>query len=374
MYNYYADIVWKINGTLFCSLILVSVVIFICAELEEYFWNKRRRKLLNIKKNVYETILSGKIPSNAVCRPFADLATPELFLDVETNRSMEAVFFNDSERELFKSCFATPEHISRLTKFVKGSRNKWPRIEAILSLGHSQLESVIDTIKGPLLGKDKDTAYFSMIALGQIKTVASARALLERLRKDPSSGYGVASILESYPKDIVDDVIKLTGDRDPMVRFWAVTILSKFASVEHIGKIEKFAADPSAELRAAACDCLGNTGNVEAKPTLLKCLKDDSWLVKKHAIYALEKVMGDKAVPDVIELISSHSWSVIDAVKDVMTKHIKASLPFIEKFIAGHDYITKKYSIIALKSALKDLDPATKASVAKILAKAGEGE
>jgi len=373
MYNYHADIVWKINGALFCSLILVSVVIFIYAEMKEYFWNKRRRKLLNIKKNVYETILTGKTPSKAVCQPFADQATPEQFLDVETNRSMEAVFFNDSERELFKSCFATPEHISRLTKLAKGSRNKWLRIEAILSLGHSQLGSVIDTIRAPLLGKDKDTAYFSMIALGQIKTVASARALLERLRKDPSSGYGVASILESYPKDIAGDVIKLMGDKDPMVRFWAVTILSKFASVEHIRKIEKFAADPSAELRAAVCDCLGNTGNVEAKPALLKCLKDDSWLVRKHAIYAIEKVMGDKAVPDVIELISSPSWSVVDAVKDVMIKHIKASLPFIEKFIAGHDYIPKKYSIIALNTAPKDLDPSTKARVAEILAKLDVG-
>ncbi|MFA6078846.1 MAG: HEAT repeat domain-containing protein [Candidatus Omnitrophota bacterium] len=369
MYNYHADIVWVIDAVLAISLVLTFISIFLTAELREYFWEKRRSRLLKIKNNVSEMILSGKGPSAAVCQPFADEATPEQFLDVETNRSMGAVFFNDSEKQLFKSCFLTPEHIARITKLAKWSGNKWLRIEAILSLGHSQLEPVIDTIRGPLLGRDRDVAHFSMIALGQIKTVASARALLELLKKDPSSGYGVASIIESFPKDITDDVIKLTDDDDPRVRFWAVTIFSRFAAVEHIKKIEEFVKDPNAELRAAACDCLGNTGSREARSALLKCLKDDSWLVKKHAIYALEKVMGDEAIKDVAVLINSSSWSVVDAVKDVMTKHIKASLPFIEGFISGNDYIPKKYSIIILKAAPEGLDPSTKAKAAEILSK-----
>jgi hypothetical protein len=90
--------------------------------------------------------------------------------------------------------------------------------------------------------------------------------------------------------------------------------------------------------------------------------------VKIHAIAALEKVLGDRALPDVIGLINDASWSVVDAVKDVMTKHIKASLPYLEKFIAGKDYVPRKYSIMALKAGLKDLDPITKAKAVEILA------
>ena len=137
--------------------------------------------------------------------------------------------------------------------------------------------------------------------------------------------------------------------------------------------MEELTRNPKAEVSAAACDCLGSTGREEARSALVKCLKHDSWLVKRHAIFALEKVLGDRALPDVIGLIHDASWSVVDAVKDVMTKHLKASLPYIEKFINGNDYIPKKYSTMALKAGLKDLDPFTKAKVTEILAKTDNG-
>lgn len=373
MYNYYPEVVWTINGVLFGALVVTSIVIFFCVGFKNYFWEMRRRKLLEIKKNIYEMAFSGKSPSEVASQPFVAEVTPQQFLDVETNRNIDAAFFNDSERQLFKDYFTTPAQIARFKKIASGSMNKWRRIEAILALGHTGLESVIGTLRTSLLSRDKDVAYFSLIALGQIKTGVSARVLLEFLRKTPSRGYMIASILENFPQDIADDVISLTNEKDPRVQTWAVTILSKFASLRHIKRIEALVTDPKEEIRAAVCDCLGTIGGGEARTTLVKCLEDDSWLVKRHAIFALEKAMGDRALPDVIGLIHGASWSVVDAVKDVMTRHLKASLPYIEKFIAGEDYVPKKYSIMALKAGLKDLDPSTRIRVAEILTKADRG-
>ena len=368
MYNYFPEIVWSINGVLAGTLILMSVVIFLCVGSKDYFWEIRRRRLLEIKANIYEMVLAGKNTPEVAGPSLIAEASPQQFLDVETNRNIDAAFFNDSERELFKNYFTTPAQIGRLTRIAKRSFNKWRRIEAILALGHTQSESVIGTLEGFLMSRDQDTAYFTLVALGQIKTRAAARVLLEFLQKSPSNGYMIALVLERYPQDIADDVIQLAGYKNPLVQTWAVTILSRFASVEHIRKLDELAMDPRAELSAAVCDCLGHTGSEEARATLVKCLGSGSWLVKRHAIFALEKVLGDRALPDVIGLIHDASWSVVDAVKDVMTKHIKAALPHLEKFIAGNDYIPKKYSIMALKSGLKDLDPATKAKAVEILA------
>jgi hypothetical protein len=373
MFDYFPGIAWLADAYLFIAIILTSIAIFFCAAFKEYLWEKRRRGLLSIKNNVYEMVLAGERPSESVCRPFAAEATPQQFLDIETNRNMGAAFFNDSERQLFKNCFITPGQIKKIEKRAAHSISKWRRIEAMLSLGYMQAESAIGVFKRALLCSDKDIAYYSMVALGQMKTVKSAVMLLNFLEKHPAGGYKIASILEGFPKEIADDVIKLTYSRNALVRFWAATILSKFASERHINKIEKLTHDASAEVRAAACDCLGYVDNHTAKQALLKCLKDDNWLVKRRAVFALEHIMGDASVPEVISLINDSSWSVVDAVKDVMTRHIKASLPYIEKFMAGEDHIPKKYSIVALENAPDDLDPSTKDRMAKILTKEGSG-
>ena len=373
MYNYHADIIWVINTVLFAIVILTSAVIYCSAAFKDRLWQIRRRALLEIKKNIYETVLSGRSPSESVCQPFIADITPRQFIDIATNRSIDAAFFNSSEQQLIKNCFNEPQKTAEFVKIIKSAKSKWRMIEAILCLGYSNASSAISLLHRALSSHDEDMVYFSMISLAQIKTIESARVLLVFLRKNPSSSYKIASILEGFPKEIADEVIKLTDDKDPKVRLSAVTILSKFASGQHMEKLESLTKDVSAEVRAAACDCMGIAGKYSAKEILVKCLKDDSWLVKRHAIFALEKAIGSGAVPEVINLINDASWSVADAVKDVMTAHIKASLPFIEKFIAGEDYIPKKYSIIALKNSLKTLDPSTKALVTGILSRIDGG-
>ncbi|MCX5678032.1 MAG: HEAT repeat domain-containing protein [Candidatus Omnitrophica bacterium] len=373
MFNYHADIVWVINKVLFGALILTSAVIFFCAVIKNYIWEKRRQGLLKIKNDIYEMVLSGKSFTEGVRHPLFTGITPQQFIDIETNRSIDAAFFNDSEQQLLKGCFREPEKIAELNKIVERSNDKWHRIEAMLCLGYSEAETAIDVLSESLSSRDEDIAYFAMISLAQIKTMRSAKALLGFLRKKPSNGYKIASILGNFPKEIADEAVKLTDDKDPRIRICGVTILSKLASRQHIAKLEKLTGDEVAEVRAGACDCLGRIGGEGVKVALRKRLKDDSWLVKRHAIFGLAKAIGDDAVPEVIKLINDASWSVLDAVKDVMAEHIKASLPDIEKFIAGGEYIPKKYSIMALESASKNADPSVRAKVAKILAKIDNG-
>ncbi len=161
----------------------------------------------------------------------------------------------------------------------------------------------------------------------------------------------ISILLENFPKEISGEVIKLSDYYDPLVKYWALTLLSKLEPFAYIKRVEKLTQDRTAEVRAAACDCLGSIGRKDAAPALLRCMKDDSWLVKSRAILAFGKVMRDAALPEATKFINDASWSVLDAVREVMTDHIEASLPYIERFLAGEDEIAKKYSVMALENS-----------------------
>ena len=351
MYNYHADIVWIVNVTLAGIILATIAVIFLCAIFKDYLWEKRSRILLNIKKNVYEMVLAGNKTSENVCQSFVAAITPQQFIDISTNRSLGVTFFNDAEQQFLRGCFGSPVETARLRKIALNYGNKWRRIEAILALGYARVNEALEVLKHSILSKDKDIAYFSMLSLGQIKTLESAGIFLDFLKKEPSLGSKIVSILENFPKEITEDVIKLTDYHDVLVRLWALKLLSKFPDRKYIRELEKLTHDASDEVRATACECLGNIGDKEAAPTLIGCLKDENWHVRQHAVLALASVSGDAALPKIISLISDGSWSVIDAVKDVMASHIEASLPYIERFLSGKDELAKKYSVMALQNS-----------------------
>lgn len=109
MYNYHADIVWMANAALLGVVILTSAAIFLSVIFKNYIWRRRRNALLKIKKSVYETILAHRAASKNVCEAFNANLTPQQFLDIETNRAVNAAFFNDSEQQFFRSCSIRPE-------------------------------------------------------------------------------------------------------------------------------------------------------------------------------------------------------------------------------------------------------------------------
>ncbi|MFA5146707.1 MAG: HEAT repeat domain-containing protein [Candidatus Omnitrophota bacterium] len=351
MYDYHADIVWTVNGALFAALILTGAAIFLSALIKDRLWAARRKRLLDIKHDIYEMVLSGRSASPVSPPPFISKVTPQEFIDVETNRARDAVFFNDAEKQFLKSCFMAPEVIAKFERIAMRRGNLWRRIEAIISLGYTRTRPAEDTLGGLLYSKDAYVAYFAMISLGQIKTVRSGRMLLEFLRKGTSNDKKIFSILDGFPPQIADDIVRLTYDGDPRVRFWAAKLLSRFDAKKYADTLERLSRDGTDEVRAAACESLGNAGLRESARALIESLKDPSWLVKRNAVMALEKVMGGEAVPEVIGLIDDASWSVSGAVKDIMTTHVESALPYIEKFLAGKDEIAMRYSVLALEDS-----------------------
>jgi HEAT repeat protein len=342
MYNYYTGLVLKIDLILLAALVFLSIAIIIFALAKELILNRRNKALANIKRHVYELTLSGQKISDNVCIPFASEISARQFLDVATNRNRDTVFFNEAEQKIFKTCFLSPDKIAKIEKIAKSSPNKWHRIEAILSLGYAGNNQVLDILKSVINRKDEDVVYFSIIALGQIKTIPSARILLEFLRTHKFYRYKTVSVLESFPPVVADEAIKMIKDQDDSVRLWVVRLLSGLRPAQYLKEIELLTEDISEEVRAAACECLGAIGKKESRETLINCLKDDFWLVRVEAIRALSKVLGKDCIQEIVSSINDPSLSVIDSVKSVMAEHVDSALPYIEGFLCGEDEVSKK--------------------------------
>ena len=349
MYSYHAHLIWQINIALFITLIALSIITILFIISREYLLRKRARALLNIKRNVYELTLSGQELNNKVCMPFVEDITPQQFLAVTTNRNREAIFFNEAEQKVFKNCFMSPEKIGAIEKMATRTRNKWQCIRAILSLGYGEVGSALEIFKKSINDKDEDIAYFSIIALGQLKNISSARILLDFLKKHRFYRYKVISVLENFSPAIADEAIKLITDPDPSVRLWALRLLSKLKASQYYKEIEGKTGDESEEVRAAACECLGELGRKGSKTALVKCLEDNDWLVRVHAVKALSKILGKDCLPEIINRINDPSLSVIDSVKDAMTEHIEASIPYIEYIFEGNDGVAKRVALEALE-------------------------
>jgi HEAT repeat protein len=346
MHNYQAGLVWSVNQILFVALAALGLYIILYVYVKDFFAQKHAVLLQEIKHSLYESVLTGKKPGLIVSE-----ASALSFLDVVLNRNREVVFFNDAEQKAFMGCFITPKKIAELQRIALASKNRWRRVEAILSLGYAGDESALATLRKTIRDRNENIRYFSMLALGQIKSAASAKILLEFLKKNISAGFKVASILENFPSEAAVEAGELLKDRSADVRFWALKIISRFKSAAYIKEIESLAADKFEHVRSAALECLGTIGERQVKETLSERMKDDSWLVRISAVKAYDQIFGKEAIPGVIELINDGSLSVIDAVRDVLAAHIEDALPYIEKFFAGNDDLAKRVAVEALENS-----------------------
>ncbi len=350
MYNYYSGIIWKIDVVLLFSTIFFAGVILLYSVLKEHSEKKHQSRLLNIKKHVYTLLVSGDTENTARLK-FPPLTTHD-FLDIVINRSRDMTFFNEAEQKTLKERFSTPKNITKIEKTAKRSWYKWRRIEALLCLGYIGNPSALAILEKSLQSRNADVAYFSIVALSQIKTSQSATILLRFLRKDAVNRQGIISVLESFPKEIVSVAIPILDDKDPYVRIAIIGLIGKFKTEDCGEKIEKIALeDKSGEVRAAACTCLGSFGNEQYTKTLTTSLNDTFWLVKTEAAKALSKILGGRCIPIIIKLAKDSSWSVIESIKEMMARHIQASLPYIEKFLREDDPVTSRASVEALGSS-----------------------
>lgn len=350
MHIYFTDKIIIIDAILALAIAFLFIGIIIYCVLRESSARKRSRGLVNIKKSVYDLILSGDKLSANVCSPLAGNSTSQQFLDVAMNRN--SVFFNKAEQEMFGSCFADPKKIKKLEKRALKTHSKWRRIEAILSLSYLGNKNAPSIFKKSLRSRDEDIRYFSVIALGQIKNEESSQILVDLIKKEGFSKRKIVSILEGFPKDTTaNQAIPLLDSPDKDVRFWTLKLLSRMDPGKYLPEISRLRKDASEEVRSAVCECLGNSRNKAAADAISGLLKDEGWLVRAAAARAMSELLGAECIPKIIGLLGDSSLSVLSVVKEILVEHIDAAMPYIEKVYSGEDRMAKMICVEAVEEA-----------------------
>ncbi|MDD5129834.1 MAG: HEAT repeat domain-containing protein [Candidatus Omnitrophica bacterium] len=312
MNNYHIDFIWQLNKFLIAASFFMSAFIIVYVVSKGFLLRRRIRHLVLLKKRLEAQAASPELSVQDKCDLFIDRIDPLEAAEVISNKKL--VYSEKLNSEL-KACFISKNKIRQIEKIALSSRNKWRRIQAIISLGTSGDPSALQVIESCLSEKDEDISYFSMLALGQLKIVPAATALLNYLGKHIYSGNRIVSLLEDYPEVITTEVIKATQSPDPFVRFWCVKLLAKFKPVEYLSRIVELTQDSSADVRAAGCECLGNIGSVQAKDALARCLKDEAWFVRMHAVRALAKILKSECVTLVKPLLEDKELLVRESAK-----------------------------------------------------------
>ncbi|MHC4994913.1 MAG: sulfatase-like hydrolase/transferase [Planctomycetota bacterium] len=111
----------------------------------------------------------------------------------------------------------------------------------------------------------------------------------------------VRRLLEVTEVTGVDELIRLAGDAEPAVRYWAVTALvglgERAAAAE--GVFVKAVSDPAPYVAVTAAEGLANLGGIEtALPVLVDGLKHRSPFIRLRAINVLDR-LDDHALPAV---------------------------------------------------------------------------
>lgn len=352
MHTYFTSQIIVIDAFLALSVAGLAILIIVYVAIMEGSARIRNNGLVNIKKNVYKFLLSGTKFSDNTCAPFAGNSTPQQILDVAMNR--DTVFFNKREQDAFRACYKVPEKLKIIESKALKARNKWRRIEALLSLSYLNDDNAPAIFNTAVKSKDEDIRYFSLIALAQMRNGQSAKILTGLLKNNNFSRRKIVSILENFPPDITSNyTIPLLKDRDKDVRFWALKLLSRLEPGKHLSLISALFRDHSEDVRSAVCECLGNSKDKAAADTLSLALKDGSWLVRSSAVKAFSQLLGSDSIPKVIGLLGDSSLSVLSAVKDVLAAHIDTAMPYIEKITAGDDRMAKLVCIEAIEEARK---------------------
>ena len=330
MEEYHFSLIRNIDAILIIITAFLSITIIIYAVINEWFVGIRYRRLSQIVSDLQKIAFKG---NEAIVNEYAALIKHTTSLGLF--RILSHKRNNPPGRFLkqFTECINNSAKITEIERIARKSISKWRRIEGIIMLGYLNSPNALGILNQALYNRDNDIAYFSLVSLGHIKNKESAKILLANINNKKFSSYKIASILEHFLPDIAEILIKSLEDQGENLRLWSIRLLSRFKPRECAKKVSDFITDSSADIRAAACECLGEIGAEGFEKPIQKCLNDNIWYVRLKAVIALEKTLGAKSITDIAPLLKDRHWFLREKVKEIMIKHFSESLVFIEKFL-----------------------------------------
>ena len=342
----YADVVWVLD-----ALLLVAVVLLVAGGLIHAMTvetkHRKRQPGETALKDLFQKLdgLDALTVGQEIAAISSRLTTADWIWLVNQHETVVP----DSVWPQVASYLRSSTMIVELEQRAAHEKNKWQRIEATKCIGHISSPTALEILGQNLDEQDDDIQYFAMLALSYIRTPAAAQIMLKFLTRGVISGHKVVAALEAFPATMLPDVYRTLEDADEKSRFWLLKLLSTFKPKEAVPVVVKYTADTSADVRAAACECLGAVGSAEARDALQRCVQDEVWYVRLQAVRALARILGVACLPQLLPLLGKEpSVLVQESIKSVLTRDEKAVLSTTEDLLSQEDQTVKAWCVNAL--------------------------
>lgn len=239
---------------------------------------------------------------------------------------------------------------------------KWMRIEALRILVLGNHLSARPLLERAVDARDRDVTGAAVALLAYKDDKWSARQLVRALKDGAYPRSRTAAQVERLTVSTKSLLLPLLRDKEPPVRFWAATLLERYAGSHDVNRVlSRAAKDSDPNVRKAAVETLGRSGGPYAAETALARLADPFWYVRAHAARAIGDLRRGDLSYAVSPLLADQEWWVRTAAKDALQKLGTAAVPAVTSMLESPDRFARNGAAEVLQN-LGVLDEALQAA------------
>jgi len=195
-------------------------------------------------------------------------------------------------------------------------REIWRRTASLNVVYNLNLPPTFDLLGRAVQDPATGVASVGLTLLGTSSDPRATALLIDALIRQRHPASRVAVHLEHSPLRPVAAYRELLTNADPVVRFWAATLLAgcpEADGIEH--DLAELSDDKDPRVRKAAVQSLSRLGGDVAREVALRLLRDAAPFVRAHAARALGELDSIEAAAPISELLGDSDWWVRNAAK-----------------------------------------------------------
>ena len=201
---------------------------------------------------------------------------------------------------------------------ARSGRRRWKRVQALRILARAGADAAVPLLEEALQSDDEALVASAVAALGGLGDRSASEVLVRGLRGNRFARSRLAAHLNETSAPIDDLLLPLLAEEEPQLRFWAATLLSRYAGSPSVAsELVRAVGDVDPSVRAAAVESLAAGSSPAAPAAAALLLGDPVWFVRAHAARALRDVDLDTA-HIVAPLLADESWWVRAAAKETL--------------------------------------------------------
>ena len=220
------------------------------------------------------------------------------------------------------------------------------RIAALARLVHLRHPQAFELLRLAVLSGHPDLAEAAVRLLGRMGDRSAAKVLIEILGTDACPASRVASVLDRFPLPIAEDLCAFTRSAAPEVRFWAATLLVRYAGKPQVEEsLARLVGDDDPTVRKAAVEALGTMRSARVHAVATALLDDRVFFVRAHAIRALAATRDPEYGEVIARGLGDRSRWVRLAAKESLVAMGPAVEPALIGLLTSGDEVVRRGAI-----------------------------